>query len=342
MSLKSLSAILFLGVIMFSACESDFDPTAPSGSTPYVVCVLNPKDSAQYVRVQRSFIANESAYNFSRNPDSLYYPSDEIQVFLTRFDTLDGAMMEEPIELYITTEIPKDSGDFSSEGHYLFKTTEPIYGDYDYELSVYFPREDKRVTSRINPLGGWNFKHAFEGEERKTRYSWYHPENINYFTDLTPNNHKQLTRFLYTEITDHDTVNKYIEHYYAYVAFSTLDDSFEEQDFYGDNFLYRFIQREMPAIPGVKRIARGVDFMIKIPDSTLVVARTVDDPDSKFMYKPDFNNIKNGGVGLFASQYKLTIFGKALKREELDSISMGKFTRHLNFADSRGNFHGGN
>jgi len=64
----------------------------------------------------------------------------------------------------------------------------------------------------------------------------------------------------------------------------------------------------------------------------------VDDPDSKFMYKPDFNNIKNGGVGLFASQYKLTIFGKALKREELDSLAWGRFTRKLNFADSRGNF----
>ena len=341
MSLRSLSILVFIGMLMMGSCESDFDPTAPVGSTPYVVCVLNPKDSAQYVRVQRSYIANENAYNFSDNTDSLYYPPDEIQVFLARFDTLDGALMEEPYELEITHEIPKDSGDFSSSGHYLFKTTEPIYGDYEYELSVYFPAEDKRITSRIKPLGSWNLKHAFEEEERKTRYSWYHPEDVDYFTDLTPNNHKQLTRFLYVEMTDHDTTRKYVEHYYEYAAFGDFDDNLEEQDFYGDNFLYRFIQREVPEIPGVKRIAVGLDFMIKIPDSILVVARTVDDPDSKFIYKPDFNNIKNGGVGLFASQYKLTVFGKAFRREELDSISMGKFTRRLNFADSRGNFHGG-
>lgn len=336
-----LSLLALIGVLIFAACESDFDPTAPTGSTPYVVCVLNPKDSAQYVRVQRSFIANENAYNFSSEPDSLYYKRDEIQVFLTRFDTLDGAMMEKPVELYITDEWPKDSGNFSSEGHYLFKTLEPIYGDFEYELSVYFPLEDKRVTARIKPLGSWNMKHAFEAEERKTRYSWYHPEDIHYFTDLTPNQHLQLTRFLYTEMSSSDTINKYIEYVYDYDSFGTLDDNFDQQDFFGDDFLLRFIEREIPEIPGVRRIARGVDFMIKLPDSTLIVARTVDDPDSKFMYKPDFNNIKNGGVGLFASQYKLTIFGKALKREELDSISLGKYTKQLNFADSRGNFHDG-
>lgn len=336
-----LSILALVGLMVFPACESEFDPTSPAGSTPYVVCVLNPKDSAQYVRVQRSFIANENAYNFTSVSDSLYYKPGEIEVYLTRFDTLDGAMMENPIQLYPTNELGKDSGNFSSEGHYLFKTLEPIYAVFDYELSIYFPKEDKKVTSRIKPLGSLNIYDAFSSEERKTRYSWYHAEDIDYFTDLTPNQHKQLTRFLYTEMGPKDTINKYIEYHHDYESFGTLDDNFEQQDFFGDDFLLRFIQREIPELPNVRRIARGVDFMIQIPDSNLVVARTVDDPDSKFMYKPDFNNIKNGGVGLFASQYKLTIFGKALRREELDSISLGKYTKHLNFADSRGNFHDG-
>lgn len=336
-----LSFLALAGVLLISACESYFDPTAPAGSTPYVVCVLNPKDSAQYVRVQRSYICQENAYNYSSIADSLYYDPDDIEVFLTRFDTLDGAMMEDPIHLYPTTELQKEPGAFAPDGHYLFKTTEPIYAEFDYELSVYFPAEDKRISARIQPLGSWNIRHAFKDEQRKTRYSWYHPETIEYFTDLTPNKHRQLTRFLYVEMSPDDTANKYIEYYHDYNSFETLDDNFEEQAFFGDNFLLRFIQREIPALPDVKRIAVGVDFMIEIPDSNLVVARTVDAPDSKFMYKPDFSNFKNGGVGLFASRYKLTIFGKALKRDELDSISLGRFTRQLNFADSRGNFHGG-
>ncbi len=340
MSFLRFSLITMIIWLTLIGCESEFDPTAPAGSTPYIICVLSPKDSAQYVRVQRSYIAKENAFNISSNPDSLYYERDKIKVYLTRFDTLDESIMD-VIELYPTDELVKDSGLFATEGHYLFKTTEPIYAKFDYELSVVFPEEDKRITSRINPLGGRNLLQAFTEEERKTKYNWYHPEDINYFTDLTPSKHQQLTRFLYIEMTPTDTADKYIEYVHEYNTFEELNDNFEEQNFLGDDFLLRFIQRDIPEQENVRRIAVGVDFIIHLADSNLLLYQTVGDPDSKFMYTPDFNNIRNGGVGLFASRYKLTLFGKALKPDEIDSISLGRYTKKLNFADSWGRFHDG-
>ena len=341
MSLSSFSRLAMAILLPLSSCESAFDPTAPAGSTPYVICVINPKDTAQYVRIQRSYICQENAFNYSSNSDSLYYPDNQIEVFLTRFDTLDGSMMEAPIRLFRTDEIPKDSGAFSSQGHYLFKTTATIHPEFEYELSIMFPLENKTITSRIHPLGSWNLDHAFKREQRKQKYSFYHPERINYFMDLTPNRHPQLTRFLYIELTPSGEEKKYIEYYHNYHTFNSLDDNFEGQDFLGDDFLLRLIQREIPVKPKVRRIAVGVDFMIQLADSNLILYQTVEDPGSKFMYTPEFNNIRNGGVGLFASRFKLTIFGKALKPSELDSLSMGKYTRLLNFADSRGKFHDG-
>lgn len=342
MALTRLSLSVILLAAILSACETDFDPTAPKGSTPYVMCILNAKDSAQYVRIQRSYISRENAYNLSKEPDSLYYRPDEIEVYLTHFDTLDGSIMDEPIRLYPTYEIPKDTGLFSTNGHYLFKTTEPIKAEFDYELSILFPGEDKKITSRIQPLGSWNVEHAFKKEVRKTKYSWYTPERMNYFLPLTPNNHQQITRFLYREMGPNDTVNRYIEYYYDYDAFASGeggDGDFEGLDFLGDDFLVRFIQKEIPVDPEKRRIALGVDFMIQIPDSNLIVYQTVGDPAGSYMYTPEYSNIRNGGVGLFASRYKFTIFGKALKPEETDSISMGRFTKALNFADSKGEFH---
>ncbi len=337
--LRILTLVLLVGAI-FASCESDFDPTAPAGSTPYVVCVLSPKDSVQYARVQRSYIARENAYNVSSVADSLYYPQDYLQVFLTRFDTLDESIME-VVEMFPTEDIPKDSGAFSSEGHYLFKTTAPIYAAFEYELSVYFPTEDKRITSRIAPLGARNLRHDFTLEQRKTNYAWYHPEDINYFTDLTPTKHQQLTRFLYLEMTLTDTTEKYIEYTHDYNAFSDLNENFEDQDFLGDDFLLRLIQREVPEMEDTRRIAVGVDFMIHLPDSNLLMYQSIGNPESTFLYKPEYNNIRKGGVGLFASKYKLTLFGKALKPDEVDSISLGRYTRKLNFADSWGRFHDG-
>jgi len=341
MTAAPLSTVAIVLALLAVSCEVPFDPTAPAKSTPYVMCVLNPKDSAQYVRIQKSYVCHENAYNFSVNPDSIYYKPEDMEVLLTRFDTLDGSIMEDPIHLYPTNEIQKDSGRFSKQGHYLFKTTEPIFSEFDYELSIRFIGENKTYTSRIQPLGSWNLRDAFSSEQRKLRYNLYHPERINYWLDLTPANYPQLIRFLFLEISNDKTTPKYVEYIQKFTDENQSDPTYDELSFLGDNFLFRFIQREIPVVKGVRRIAVGVDFMIQLADSNLLLYQRVEDPDSKFLYTPEFNNIRNGGVGLFASRYKFTIFGKALKPDELDSISMGRFTRKLNFADSRGKFHDG-
>jgi hypothetical protein len=333
----SLVAIL---VLIAASCDATFDPTAPSSSTPYVMCVLNPKDSAQYVRIQKSYVCQENAYNFSRNTDSVYYSPEDLTVELYRFDTLDGSIMEQPIRLHPTNEITKDTGRFATEGHYLFKTTEAIFARFDYELRVHFEKENMTVTSRIQPLGSWNLTEAYSTEQRKTRYNLYHPERFDYAIDLTPSKYPQIVRFLYLETLGTVTSRKYIE-YQQVFSEKDQDPDFDQLSFLGDNFLLRFIQREIPELPGAKRIAIGVDFMIQLADSNLLLYQRVQDPDSKFLYTPEFNNIRNGGVGLFASRYKFTLFGKALKPDEVDSISIGRFTKRLNFADSRGKFHGG-
>jgi hypothetical protein len=339
MSTARLSTVAIAVAFSLASCEVPFDPTAPAGSTPYVMCVLNPKDSAQYVRIERSYVAHENAYHYSSNSDSVYFSPDDLVVELARFDTLDGSMMEEPIRLYPTEEIPKDSGLFSTQGHYLFKTTEPIHAEFDYELRIL--KENKTVTSRIQPLGSRNLEDAFTTEQRKTRYNLYHPERLNYFLDLTPGKYPQMIRFLYLEMQGGKTSRKYIEYKQIFSEQGAGDPDFDQLSFLGEDFLYRFIQREIPEIPGTRRIAVGLDFMIQLADSNLILYQRVEDPKASYLFTPEFNNIRNGGVGLFASRYKFTIFGKAMKPEELDSLSLGRYTRRLNFADSRGKFHGG-
>ena len=92
-----LSTVAIALALFAASCEVPFDPTAPADATPYIMCVLNAKDSVQYVRVERSYVCRENAYNFSKNADSVYYPPEDIIVKLTRFDTLDGSIMEDPI-----------------------------------------------------------------------------------------------------------------------------------------------------------------------------------------------------------------------------------------------------
>ena len=339
MAIIRLSTVVMLMTILVSSCETEFDPTAPKGSTPYVMCVLNAKDSTQYVRIQRSYITHQDAYDMTSTADSQYYLPENIEVYLTQFDTLDGSIMDDPVRLSITYDIPKDTGLFPVQGHYVFYTNEPIHAEFDYELSVIFPKEDKKITSRITPLGTQNYKYAFNQEIRKTKYSWYNPERIDYFQPLIPNMYQQITRFLFTEMSAHDTVSKYIEYFHDFDAYSSDEADYETLNFLGEDFLFRFIQKEIAVDPDKRRIALGVDFMIQIADSNMIIYQNVGDPSGTYLHSPDFSNIRNGGVGLFASRYKYTIFGKALKPEELDSLAVSKYTSALNFADSKGEFH---
>lgn len=50
----------------------------------------------------------------------------------------------------------------------------------------------------------------------------------------------------------------------------------------------------------MRRIARGVDFMIQLADSNLITYQNAGDPAGTYMHSPEFSNIRNGGVGLFA------------------------------------------
>ena len=54
------------------------------------------------------------------------------------YNFVNSFLNKDQIIFYPTEEILKDTGLFASEGHYLFKTTEQIYPEFEYELSIVF------------------------------------------------------------------------------------------------------------------------------------------------------------------------------------------------------------
>src|SRR5437899_1932520 len=70
-------ALLLIAIIVFalSACKQDFDITASYKEVPLVYGLLNQQDSANihFVRIQKAFLLQGSAYTAAGNPDSIYY-----------------------------------------------------------------------------------------------------------------------------------------------------------------------------------------------------------------------------------------------------------------------------
>ena len=92
------------------------------------------------VRVQKSFLGDLAADSYMDVPDSIYYDSDELDVWVERVNVATGQTIDEyPLEIATASDLEslKDDGDFHSNNHYLFKLKEErLDVDKKYRISV--------------------------------------------------------------------------------------------------------------------------------------------------------------------------------------------------------------
>ena len=91
------------------------------------------------VRIQKSFLGELSADSYMGVSDSIYYHSDELDVWVELVNS-DGQISDEyPLELATESDLAnlKEDGDFHSNNHYLFKLEEDVLDvDKKYRISV--------------------------------------------------------------------------------------------------------------------------------------------------------------------------------------------------------------
>lgn len=115
---------------LFASCKVDFSPNGTWQEMPAVYCVLDQDDDTTFVRVQRCFLGDGSAYDYATIYDSINYPEGRISVFIQEWratgwqdsnanlaSTGTGPMRTFQFEY---TEMQKDSGLFNS-------SRQPIY-----------------------------------------------------------------------------------------------------------------------------------------------------------------------------------------------------------------------
>jgi len=150
---KGIAAI-FASLMLFSACDNDFDLVADKREIPVVYAIIDAVDTAQYFRVERAFIDESvSALDIAQNPDSLYYK--DAVVTLTRLSTGEAWTMQEVdgnLEGY-----PRQDGIFATSPNILYKlrtediTLEPLE---EYKLTVDIGDDNPQIeatTTLIDP-----------------------------------------------------------------------------------------------------------------------------------------------------------------------------------------------
>jgi hypothetical protein len=133
---------------LFWSCKNDLDLNAPYKEIPVVYAVLSPQETRHMIRINKSFLTEQDAYQVAQITDSVCYNEGELEVKLDRFvnsKQVNVVPTRNVKTLYFKdTLVSTVSGAFANQQRVYV-----AYGDFHNEL----PRLDAYGVN-INP--NWN------------------------------------------------------------------------------------------------------------------------------------------------------------------------------------------
>jgi hypothetical protein len=338
---KLLTAALLLSVFFYS-CKTDFDITADWQDITIAYGLLDPTDSAQYIKVNKAFLdQTTSALVIAKIADSLYYQNLNVELQQYKNGSLQQTIPLEKVDGNLEGYV-KDSGIFSNAPNFLYKTKEPLDQSSSYTLLITESDNGKVISSssevindfsvlRPTPLTKVNF---FPGAQYSVQWN-----------SATDGKIYALTiRFYYLEVNAIDTTinqEKYVDWpvFTSIRSSSTIGGQLMESKIPGDAF-YSYINSHIPEDPSVYRVAGHFDFFFSVGGEELDTYNQVTIAQQGLTtgsVQPEYTNIDNG-LGLFSSRFHKNILNVPIDGHTIDTLACSDATKHLRFENTVGDF----
>lgn len=329
-------------VITIYSCDTKINLTTEWKETSVIYGILNPVDSANYIKVYKAFLGEGDAYEMALVYDSLYH-KDSLQVKLSE---MDNSNLIREIILTVDYSVPKNPGTFSNPNQILYKIPQniAINSKYKYKLEVSKKNNASIIASSETQIVD-DFTITKPGALDKV--SWtsqkeYQPYPVKWNSAKDGKRYELIMRFHYAEIDKitNDTIKTDSLEWKIFSGIKSEKTDGSESLIYeieGEGF-YNFINTRLSANSSVKRKAGTLDFIFYVADNEFNTYIDITNAQSGLVQtqiKPEYTNI-SGGLGIFASRYTKIIKGKKMTDLSIDSLACGEITEHLGFmrADS--------
>ncbi len=333
--LLSFACILFLA----NSCSTDFNVIAPYKETMVVYGLINPKSTAQYVRISKAFLGDGNSLIMAQQKDSINY-ADVLDVKIQRIK--DGIAYT-PFNLTRDVSVPKDSGIFNFPYNVLYKCSNPILADgSSYKLTVHNNQTGLTATSETNIIPDFVPVNVVE----PMRFT----SNILQSISLNPAAkygwvYNLIIRFHYKEVTvaTHDTVSKYVDWNFEDQAVGAqVPTTVSYSNIYLPD-LYRIIgsavspkdtniiKRIIPAntVPGPTADS-PIELIYTAGTEELYTFQQLTQPLNGLVQdRPSYTNIQNG-LGLFTCRHIISQFHN-LKDASRLAFDTSAYTRYIHF-----------
>ena len=320
--------IIIIGTIFIYSCSNEFDLNETWKDLPVTYSLLNPNDTAQYIRLERVFNnPNTSALEIAKNTDSLYYGDVNVKLIREKDNSMYSFIrIDGNEEGYV-----RDTGIFAFAPNYLYKinTKDIVLNSGEkYSLIVSENDNDTLTYAKITLVTPITIVLPYTtanpvkfGYIQNFNVTWDGGSNAGYY-DLFLTIHLEEKN---TTISD-EWQNKDLEWKAGEGILS------QGHKIVGKNF-YIYLQNNLKEDPNIKRKFIGFDIKVRgvgkeFKEYTDILKTNLGITSSQQI--PTYTNMSNG-YGVFSSISTNDLNGFYLHEQTLDSLKIGIYTKKLNF-----------
>lgn len=321
-----ISALLFLG--LFSSCSNDLDVNGNPKEVMIIYGLLNANDSEHYIRLNKAFLSgDQSAFTVAKISDSIYYDSVEVTI-----EEFDGHFMRSSFKLQ-KKFTAKDSGIFATEGSHVYYFKASLNINYRYKLIVFNKHTQKIAIAETRLVG---FPKPIVPNPATTDFilDTARPVRMQYVTPQNAKMNDIIIRFYWDEYDSATgqlvAASKYID--WPLLQSYVVQPEVELKLYLKITPFYYFLADELPVLPAKYRVPAKLDFIFWTADKEYKYYHDIMRPNTMVMQKkPEYTNISDGNLGLFASRNQYIIKGVTIGNSTKKLLRDNQITRKLNF-----------
>ncbi len=136
----------------FQSCSEDFEVSAPYKDVTIAYGLLNMRDTAHYIRIQKAFLdENKSAFDMAKEPDSNFFRQLDVKMKEMSGGSTVNVINLQRVDL-ANEGYPKTGGSFFTSPNYAYKFKNPLNPAYTYRLVITHTETGAMDSSEINIL----------------------------------------------------------------------------------------------------------------------------------------------------------------------------------------------
>ena len=363
--MRQLIYFFFLSILFFN-CENNLDINADWEEIPVVYSILNSgsvseSNTEHFIRVQKSFLGTNSAYEMAQVEDSIYYEYNDLRLWVEK---LFNNQVLDSINLDLVSDLDKDYGFFSTENHKVYKFNTPLTDEnnnpiYQFKINLLNELTNHYAFSTVNIVEPIKIRRWPTNNSQSTGLMKLGELNNPILNlEINPSINGKLYRFFlrfnYIEVSQvtgsRDTL--FVDWRFSpkvATEYQSNGNSNLPIDFNINSIeFFQYLASVIPEKENVYRYTKDVyfqgtdegeagivhpcmEFHFEILDADLYNYFNSQSSSGLIQNRPVYSNVQNG-VGLTSSISQFSFFDLKMDNKSNDSLAFGQFTKHLNFA----------